>query len=105
MTDDPRGALRWSMSKLRAVLEDGGAGPRILADRERVAFQALGAEVDVAEVGAALARGLDAADVDRLRALVAAFRGPFLEGIELADFDEFHAWCVAERERWRTAHA
>ena len=35
---------------------------------------------------------------------MAAFRGPFLEGIDLDDFDDFQAWCVAERERWRAAH-
>jgi pimeloyl-ACP methyl ester carboxylesterase/DNA-binding SARP family transcriptional activator len=104
VTDDPRGGLRWSVSKLRGLLDGAAAAPRILADREQVAFQPAGAEVDVAEVGAVLAQGVDALEVDRLRQLVAAFRGPFLEGIDLDDFDDFQAWCVAERERWRTAH-
>jgi pimeloyl-ACP methyl ester carboxylesterase/DNA-binding SARP family transcriptional activator len=104
VTDDPRGALRWSVSKLRGVLDDGAAAPRILADREQVAFQAAGAQVDVAEVAAVLAGGLDQVQVDRLRQLIGAFRGPFLEGIDLDDFDDFQAWCVAERERWRAVH-
>jgi pimeloyl-ACP methyl ester carboxylesterase/DNA-binding SARP family transcriptional activator len=105
VTDDPRGALRWSVSKLRGLLEDEADAPRIVADREQVAFQPAGARVDVDEVAAVLTRGLDALDEDRLRQLVAAFRGEFLEGIDLSDFDDFQAWCVAQRERWRSAHA
>ena len=33
--DDPRGALRWSLSKLRPIV-NCGAKTRLLADRERV---------------------------------------------------------------------
>src|SRR5690606_27363936 len=49
VTDDRRGALRWSLSKLRAVVDDAGAS-RIIADRDRVAFASLGARVDVLEL-------------------------------------------------------
>ena len=35
LPDDPRGALRWSLSRLRPLLDEQG-GQRIVADRERV---------------------------------------------------------------------
>src|SRR5579871_6445241 len=38
--DDPRAALRWSLTKLRSVLGD----ERIAGDRERVSFDPRGAE-------------------------------------------------------------
>ena len=44
--DDPRGALRWSLSKLRRVVDEPGR-VRIAADRERVAFVTLDVELDV----------------------------------------------------------
>ena len=103
VTDDPRGALRWSLSKLR-TLDDRGA-TRIDADRQSVSFEAHGAYVDALDVRAALAKGLDDASVERLRELTGAFRGGFLDGVDLADFDEFRAWRVAEREYFRGAHA
>jgi len=98
-TDDPRGALRWSLSKLR-VLDDESA-PRIRADRDTVAFEPAGAQVDAVEVRRATRGGLQGLSVERLRELCALFRGSFLEGLELPDFDQFQAWRVAEREQLR----
>jgi len=36
--DDPRAALRWSLTKIRPLLDVGAA--RLFADRERVSFEA-----------------------------------------------------------------
>lgn len=102
VTDDPRGALRWSLSKLRALDDDGAV--RIRADRHTVAFAPDGAEIDVLAVRSAAAAGIEELPVDRLRALVALFRGAFLDGLELPDLDEFQAWRVAEREQLRELH-
>lgn len=103
-TDDRRAALRWNLSKLRAVLEDGGS-KRIRADREEIAFEDDAAYVDTREVRAALAAGLEGLSVDHLRELAALFRGPFLEGLDLPDFGEFAAWRITQREELRHAHA
>jgi len=102
VADDPRGALRWSLSKLRAL--DDEDTPRIRADRDTVAFELAGARVDALEVREAAAGGLDRPNLERLRELVAMFRGPFLEGLELRDFHDFEAWRVAEREELRQLH-
>jgi len=99
VADDPRGALRWSLSKLRALDDEGT--PRIRAERDTVAFDPAGARVDALEVREATAAGLDRFSLERLRQLAAMFRGPFLEGLELPDFHDFEAWRVAEREEFR----
>src|SRR5215218_7956741 len=81
--DDPRGALRWSLSKLRALVDDEGA-PRILAERETVSFERNGAAIDWLDLKALGARGLEAAPIDELERAAAAFRGDFLEDLEIA---------------------
>src|SRR4051812_4883946 len=40
--DDPRAALRWSLTKLRPILE-----PHLTTDRDRVEFQSADAIVDI----------------------------------------------------------
>jgi len=47
---------------------------------------------------------MDGLDDDQLAALASTFQGELLEGLELLDFDEFTAWCAAEREHARTTH-
>ena len=43
--DDPRGALRWSLSKIRALIDTDR--PRVIADRETVAFDAGEVTIDL----------------------------------------------------------
>lgn len=104
VADDPRGALRWSLSKLRAVLDERGI-QRIAADRENVAFVPEAVTVDVLEARRLLANGPAQVPTEALIELAARFRGELLEGFELSDFDDFQAWCVAEREQFRRLHA
>ena len=44
--DDPRGSLRWSLSKIRKLVDDE-AQPRIIADRSSVRFDTAGVDLDV----------------------------------------------------------
>jgi DNA-binding SARP family transcriptional activator len=97
--DDPRAALRWSLTKIRPLLDAGAE--RLAADRERVAFEPGDAVVDVDVVRRALEGGVEAAPTDVLRAAAARFRGEFLEGLELPSCYRFHEWCVGEREALR----
>lgn len=100
ITDDPRAALRWSLSKLRPLVDEPGQ-PRILATRDTVSFVAEGLEIDVLNVRRQHASGIAGLPIAALQALAAEYRGEFLEGLELTDFHEFHAWCVATREELR----
>lgn len=101
LPDDPRGALRWSLTKLRALLDEPDA-QRLTADREAVLIDA----VDLAADWSLLRHAADQADslpIADLRALARA-RGEFLEGLDLPRCDQFQAWLLAMREdtrRWQ----
>jgi DNA-binding SARP family transcriptional activator len=104
---DPRAALRWSLTKLRPLVDDdGGGGPRLCCDREHVRLLATvpGTEIDLAAVRALLAGGLAQAPVDDLGRAAARFRGDFLAGLELPDCYRFQEWLSAEREELRRLH-
>lgn len=98
--DDPRAALRWSLSRLRPVADADGRA-RLVADREVVRFDAGDAEVDALVVRRLLARDPAQVATEALAAAAAAFEGPLLAGLDLPDAPEFHGWCMAERERFR----
>jgi DNA-binding SARP family transcriptional activator len=98
--DDPRAALRWSLTKMRGVLDAGGV-KRVVADRERIAFEAKHAECDLHWVRAAITTGIANATTEALAQAAARFRGELLEGLDLPDAYRYHEWCVAEREAAR----
>jgi DNA-binding SARP family transcriptional activator len=99
--DDPRGALRWSLSKLRRLVDEPGT-TRIVADRLSVGFDGSGVDIDVVALKAlaadAAAGDSGAIPVEALEAAAARFRGSFLEGLDLSRYHDFHSWCLAERE-------
>lgn len=104
VADDPRGALRWSLAKLRPLVDDPGR-VRLVADRDSVRLDTAELAVDAVELRRAVEGGLDALDTERLAALASSLGGVFLEGLELTEFRDFHGWCVAERESARARHA
>jgi DNA-binding SARP family transcriptional activator/tetratricopeptide (TPR) repeat protein len=101
--DDPRGSLRWSLSKLRKLV-DADDCPRIIANRNTVAFDASAVEIDVVALHHA-AQHAQSASEDELVRVAERSQGSFLEGLDLTDFHDFHAWCIGERERVVRAQA
>jgi pimeloyl-ACP methyl ester carboxylesterase len=75
--DDARAALRWSLSKIRAML--GEQAHLLTADRERVALDAAGFSLDIDHL-------------DSARALEAP-----LPGLDLPGLDEYSLWLASER--------
>ncbi len=97
--DDPRAALRWSLTKLRPLLNDAGR-ERLKADRDHVALAADDACLDVRDLEAFRSGAPEAQDLAALEAAALRLNGEFLDGLDLPSCYRFHQWCVAERERW-----
>jgi pimeloyl-ACP methyl ester carboxylesterase/DNA-binding SARP family transcriptional activator len=90
--DDPKGALRWSLSKLRGLLGDS-----IVADRETAALDQSNLHVDFAQLKA-LAADVAGASTDKLEQFCSASAGAFMEELDLANCDDFNAWRIATAE-------
>lgn len=102
--DDPRGELRWCLSKLRGVFDEPHR-QRIQSAEGRVAIDLGDCVVDAIEIAAAAEAGLAAIEVDRLRSLASRFAGDFLEGLEIDRSPNFGTWAAAQRRRFTTYHA
>jgi pimeloyl-ACP methyl ester carboxylesterase/DNA-binding SARP family transcriptional activator len=90
--DDPKAALRWSLSKLRALVDDPGR-PRLIAKGDVVELDLEDFAVDLHELRRRAAGGATSADLPAWR--------PFCEGLDLAHCEEFQSWCAAQRENVR----
>lgn len=101
--NDPRGELRWCLSKLRGLLDDG-ARRRVLALDDSIALDLAGCRVDALEVARAADAGVDALNPQRQRALLALCEGDFVEGLDLARSPGWSAWLTAQRRRLRDGH-
>ena len=77
--DDPRAALRWSLTRLRPLVDEPD-GRGIIADRENVAFDLDRVTVDIVSLRNAARNGTDAISTDALREATEALEGDFLEG-------------------------
>ncbi len=97
--DDPRAGLRWSLTKIRPLVDDASA-TCLVANREHVVFERHGAVIDLVDVESSVG-SLSRASLDALRAAAARYRGELLEGLDLPECYRYHEWCIAERERTR----
>jgi DNA-binding SARP family transcriptional activator len=103
--NDPRGELRWCLSKLRGVL-DTPQHVRVIADGDRVMLDLADGHVDAHDAIAAMRQGVATLTPERLAGLAALFaRGDLLQGLDLPRSPAFTGWLVAERRRLRAAHA
>ena len=90
--DDPKGALRWSLSKLRGVIGDA-----LVADRETAALDPNGISIDYVELRDAVA-DLPSAPSETLERLCASASGSFMDDLDLPNCDDFNAWRIAVAE-------
>jgi len=102
--DDPRGSLRWSLSKLRQLVDEPKC-QRIIADRTYVEIDAQDIGIDARDLQVFTGNGMADASTEDLADAAERFRGNFLEGLDLPNFHDFHAWCIAEREQVARAQA
>ena len=105
LPSDPRGELRWCLSKLRTVVDEPGR-QRLLADGDGVSLDLSDCSVDALEVAGAMQQGVAGLAPDRLEAIAAQFDDhDLLEGLDLPRSPAFTGWLVAERRRFRGAQA
>jgi tetratricopeptide (TPR) repeat protein len=95
---DPRGELRWSLSKLRGVL----GATRITSRDDSIRLELADTFVDAFEVQCAAQSGIGTLTATRARELLALFDGEFLEGLELDAGLELTGWVIAQRRRFNT---
>jgi len=98
--DDPRGSLRWSLCKLRSVVNETST-TRIIADRETVAFDPAGAEIDVFRLRAALANGVASLDAGNLAELASIASRGLLPGVDPSGQPSFARFLARHREDFR----
>jgi DNA-binding SARP family transcriptional activator len=98
--NDPRGELRWCLSKIRGLIDEKGR-KRVIADGATIRVDLSDCLVDTLEVTRAPEHGIQKLGVERQKELAGYFAGELLEGLEIARSPVFDAWICAERRRFR----
>jgi len=88
--DDLRAALRWSLSKIRKIVNVDGQDV-LLADRGQVTFLTQSIDLDLRQVRE-LSQRLASADIAELEQAAHALEGGFLEDLSLPRCREFESW-------------
>ena len=105
--NDPRGELRWCLSRLRSVLgTDEGALITLAADQVALDLSSVGGcFVDALAVDRALQLGASAVETEALAKVCGWFGGELLGGLELEGSAAFQGWLTAQRQRYHTLHS
>ena len=98
--NDPRGELRWCLSKLRSVLDDDVC-KRVITGESGVALDLGDCLVDAIEIDRTSRGGVESLPEDRLAALGNLFGGDLLDGLQLVGGPELNGWVEAQRHRYR----
>ena len=104
VANDPRGELRWCLSKIRGLVDAPGR-QRVDAQADTVRLDLVDCVVDAIEIAHAAQKGIPTVGSERLQSLAAAFVGDFLEGMEIDRSPAFNSWLIAQRRRFRSYHA
>jgi pimeloyl-ACP methyl ester carboxylesterase/tetratricopeptide (TPR) repeat protein len=91
--DDPRGSLRWSLSKIRQILSS--ACVELQADRNAVALPEKGIKLDYCALAPFTSPALADHDTEALQAAEALHRDGFLSDLSLPRCPAYEIWRVA----------
>ena len=103
IADDPRGELRWCLTKIRRLVDQPDRC-RVETRGDTVRLDLSDCFVDATEIARAVQGGIETLPAERLHALSALFTGDFLEGLEIDRCPLFEGWLVAQRRRFRGCH-
>jgi pimeloyl-ACP methyl ester carboxylesterase/predicted ATPase len=99
--DDPRGALRWSLSKIRQVLDDEDR-KCITADRQSIELRREAVAIDAASLKRIKPSEVVKRSTAELEAIAATIHGAFLEDLSLPRCLEYEAWRSAHASEFET---
>ena len=97
---DPRGELRWSLSKLRSLMDTDGRR-RVIAADDRISLDLDGCDVDARQLMEAGRRGMRALDLPALRTIGERCSGDLLEGADIGNCPAFEHWLASLRGEFR----
>ena len=80
--NDPRGELRWCLSKIRSIVDDGDRR-HVVTREDTVALDLADCLVDAIAIARAAEEGIGQLAPERQRTLCTLFNGDFLEGLEI----------------------
>lgn len=101
VANDPRGELRWCLSKLRRVT---GGDLRLVTSGDSVFLDTNDSSIDACQVSRAMKAASEPVERHQLEALDACFLGDFLEGLEVDRRLPFAAWLTGMRRTYRLMH-
>ncbi|HTS51940.1 MAG TPA: transcriptional regulator [Burkholderiales bacterium] len=102
--NDPRGELRWCLSKIRSIVDEPGHR-RVHTGEDSVRVDLADCFVDAIEIARAIEDGIEKLAPQRQRTLSMLFNGDFLDGLEIDRSPVFSGWLTAQRRRFRGCHA
>jgi TolB-like protein/DNA-binding SARP family transcriptional activator len=99
--NDPRGELRWCLSKLRGVVDDDDRRRVVTSGNALIALDMSDAFVDAVAIERAARAGSAAMTDESLAEVCDLFRGELLEGVAIDASPELTSWLAARRQRYR----
>jgi len=100
---DPRGELRWCLSRLRSVIDDPDR-ERVTTRADAVTLDLSDCEVDVLDIARALEDGVATLSLVELQRIALLFVGDLVEGLHVELSPQFSQWIGVERRRWYGHH-
>src|SRR5262245_26287787 len=98
--NDPRGELRWCLSKIRGLVDERSRR-RVETRDDTIRLDLAGCFVDAIEIARAAESGIANLTPDQQQALNQLASGDFLEGLEIGRSPAFNGWLTAQRRRFR----
>ena len=92
VADDPRNALRWSLSKIRQIVNTKGHSA-LVTDRRTVVLRSQSIALDLWRIKVSMC-DLASLEISELEKVARLFRGAFLEDLSLPRCPKFEAWRI-----------